>query len=354
MTIAVRVILKLVVVGTTVAFETSQRFTIHTYIHTCYTLHTDTYTYTCIYINYIHTYVHSVILHIHLICIHNNVGVHFNRLIIINRQLFVAGVTVVSGQLEEKVDELSKKVTSMAQQLSELQTLLSSFARCKSCKKAEYRLSSALQGEHVADVRAPVFVKSSTSPSTVFKPSASLSTSSKPPTPLSSSLSSVPQKLLPVPVYSHATRGTNASISVLTPTSPSKPSTPASSTGNSKADDEDQVLIGASSRGVYVSKQKFDNITTHLPTNYALKLFELVFSRHEAHSGSVEGKGSELKQLDPNRIMAVYEHTTRRFKSSEDNKLSWADFKKKVDGKCRMVRNKRCTTWAGCKFQETV
>jgi hypothetical protein len=110
---------------------------------------------------------------------------------------------------------------------------------------------------------------------------------------------------------------------------------------------DEQVLVGSASRGVYVKANHLRGITTKIPTNYTLKLFELVFSRNEAFASSVEGKGEKLTQLDPNRMMAIYEQTLRRFKDS-DTKCSWETTKKVIDSKCRMVRNNRCKTWA-CK-----
>jgi len=111
----------------------------------------------------------------------------------------------------------------------------------------------------------------------------------------------------------------------------------------------EQVLVGSSSRGVYVPKMKLEGLTTKIPSNYTLKLFELVFSRDEAFAGSVEGKGERLIKLDANRIMAIYEQTDRHFKTSE-NKCNWETTKKVIDSKCRMVRNNRCKTWAGKSF----
>ena len=79
--------------------------------------------------------------------------------------------------------------------------------------------------------------------------------------------------------------------------------------------------------------------------DFALKLFELVFSREEAKLGSVEGKGDKLLKLDPNRIAAVRECTEMSFPADEN--LKWTEIKKSIDEKCRMVRNNRCFVWAG-------
>ena len=81
------------------------------------------------------------------------------------------------------------------------------------------------------------------------------------------------------------------------------------------------------------------------PKGFALKLFELLFRKDEAKTGSVEGKGEKLLKLDPNRIAAVKECTELTFSGNEN--VEWATIKKCIDEKCRMVRNDRCFVWAG-------
>ena len=103
-------------------------------------------------------------------------------------------------------------------------------------------------------------------------------------------------------------------------------------------------LIGSPTRGLYVPQQKVEKLPKSTPKLFALKLFELVFSREEAKMGSVEGKVNKLCKLDPKRLAAVNEHTERMFPA--DN-LKWAEIKKAIDEKCRMVRNNRCLLWAG-------
>ena len=53
--------------------------------------------------------------------------------------------------------------------------------------------------------------------------------------------------------------------------------------------------------------------------NYALKLFQLLFSREEAGTSSVEGKGDMLKKLDPNRMDALRENTKSSFLTNQLN-----------------------------------
>ena len=113
-----------------------------------------------------------------------------------------------------------------------------------------------------------------------------------------------------------------------------------------KVDDSDvTILVGSASRGIYLSKKKVDFLSRSSPKLFVLKLFELVFRREEAKEGSVEGKGEKLHQLDPNRLAAVREHTERMF----PNEVNWPTVKKAIDEKCRMVRNNRCTLWAGIR-----
>ena len=113
-----------------------------------------------------------------------------------------------------------------------------------------------------------------------------------------------------------------------------------------KVDNSDvTILVGSASRGIYLSKKKVDLLSRSSPKLFALKLFELVFRREEAKEGSVEGKGEKLHQLDPNRLAAVREHTERMF----PNEVNWPSVKKAIDEKCRMVRNNRCTLWAGIR-----
>ena len=113
-----------------------------------------------------------------------------------------------------------------------------------------------------------------------------------------------------------------------------------------KVDDSDvTILVGSASRGIYLSKKKVDFLSRSSLKLFVLKLFELVFRREEAKEGSVEGKGEKLHQLDPNRLAAVREHTERMF----PNEVNWPTVKKAIDEKCRMVRNNRCTLWAGIR-----
>ena len=113
-----------------------------------------------------------------------------------------------------------------------------------------------------------------------------------------------------------------------------------------KVDNSDvTILVGSASRGIYLSKKKVDFLSRSSPKLFVLKLFELVFRREEVKEGSVEGKGEKLHQLDPNRLAAVREHTERMF----PNEVNWPTVKKAIDKKCRMVRNNRCTLWAGIR-----
>lgn len=72
---------------------------------------------------------------------------------------------------------------------------------------------------------------------------------------------------------------------------------------------------------MHVPQQKVEKLSKSTPKLFALKLFELVFSREEAKMGSVEGKANKLCKLDPNRLAAVKEHTERMF-SADDNSVT--------------------------------
>ena len=134
----------------------------------------------------------------------------------------------------------------------------------------------------------------------------------------------------------------NSPVSSLTTLQPQKSLNQLQKPSNER---ESTMLIGSPSRGVYVAKKNVDQISKSSPKRFALKLFELVFSREEAKLGSVEGKGDKLLKLDPNRIAAVRECTEMSFPADEN--LKWTEIKKSIDEKCTMVRNNRCFVWAG-------
>lgn len=60
-----------------------------------------------------------------------------------------------------------------------------------------------------------------------------------------------------------------------------------------KVDNSDvTILVGSTSRRIYLSKKKVDLLSRSSPKLFALKLFR----REEAKEGSVEGKGEKLHQ----------------------------------------------------------
>ena len=81
-----------------------------------------------------------------------------------------------------------------------------------------------------------------------------------------------------------------------------------------------------------------------------VKLVSLLKIIYYFKGGSVEGKGGQLNQLDPNRMAAVKEHTERTF-LGEDS-LKWVEIKRGIDEKCRMVRNNRCFVWGGVNMMK--
>ena len=102
-------------------------------------------------------------------------------------------------------------------------------------------------------------------------------------------------------------------------------------------------MIGNPQHGIYVSQSNMDKIPSEKAKNYALKLFELLFSREEAGASSTEGRGEQLKKLDPKRMDALRERTRQQF-PTETIKLG--EINASINCKCRMVRNGRCLTWA--------
>ena len=206
------------------------------------------------------------------------------------------------------------QVSSMADQLHKLTDAISKFEKCKACKKKYYK------SEHDADVSFEYKLPGIelTPPPSVQAPPKAFNSNSPPVK--SSSTPLRPQK---------STLGDRLQK-------------PCNEMG---ADKPSTMLIGSPSRGVYVLRKKVEQLPKNTPKGFALKLFELVFSRDEAKTGSVEGKGEKLLKLDPNRIAAVKECTELTFSANEN--VEWATIRKCIDEKCRMVRNDRCFVWAG-------
>ena len=108
-------------------------------------------------------------------------------------------------------------------------------------------------------------------------------------------------------------------------------------------DPNDSIIVGNPQHGIYVSRARMEKLPCKETKNYALKLFQLLFSREEAGTSSVEGKGDMLKKLDPNQMDALRENTKTQFPNEP---IKWADIEGSINCKCRMVRNGRCSTWA--------
>ena len=197
-------------------------------------------------------------------------------------------------ELGEKVDKILHQVSSMADQLHKLTDAVSKFEKCKACKKRYYK--------SVDDVDVSFEDK----------------------------LQSIELTPLPsVPAPPKAFNSSSPPVSSSTPLRPQK-----TTLGNQlqkpfnelDADKQSTMLIGSPSRGVYVLKKKMEQLPKNTAKGFALKLFELVFSRDEAKTGSVEGKGDKLLKLDPNRIAAVKECTELTFSAHET--VGWAIIKK--------------------------
>ena len=215
------------------------------------------------------------------------------------------------GEIEKKVDNLLKQMSVVSGQLQQLSDTVAKFVKCKFCQNKFYKSldDNDVGHENLATGRK----KAEEYRATQATPPAST------PTPVASS----------TPL---AKKNENV-ISIQKST-------------DKKVDDSDvTILVGSASRGIYLSKKKVDFLSRSSLKLFVLKLFELVFRHEEAKEGSVEGKGEKLQQLDPNRLAAVREHTERMF----PNEVNWPTVKKAIDKKCRMVRNNRCTLWAGIR-----
>ena len=215
------------------------------------------------------------------------------------------------GEIEKKVDNLLKQMSVVSGQLEQLSDTVAKFVKCKFCQNKFYKSldDNDVGHEDLATGRK----KAEEYRATQATPPAST------PTPVASS--------------TPLTKKNENVISIQ------------KSTDKNVDDSDVTILVGSASRGICLSKKKVDFISRSSPKLFVLKLFELVFRREEAKEGSVEGKGEKLPQLDPNRLAAVREHTERMF----PNEINWPTVKKAIDKKCRMVRNNRCTLWAGIR-----
>lgn len=186
--------------------------------------------------------------------------------------------------LEEKVDKILHQVSEMTAKLHKLTDAVRKIEQCKAFKKRYYK---AVDNADISFEDQLSNVELTPSPSVSISPKASASNS-----PVSPLTTSQPQKSL---------------------NQWQKPSNEREST----------MPIGSPSIAVYVAKKNVDQISKSSPKRFALKLFELVFSREEAKLGSVEGKGDKLLKLDPNRMAAVRECTEMSFPADEN--LKWTE-----------------------------
>ena len=218
------------------------------------------------------------------------------------------------------MDKILHQVSSMADQLHKLSDAVSKFEKCKVCKKKYYK--SVDDADVSFEYKLP-------------------------------SIEVTPRPSVPAPPKSFNTNSPPVKSSS-TPLRPQKSTLPGNQfqkpCNEVEADKQSTMLIGSPSRGVYVLKKKVEQLPRNTPKGFALKLFKLVFSRDEAKTGSVEGKGEKLLKLDPNRIAAVKECTELTFSANEN--VEWATIKKCIDEKCRMVRNDRCFVWAGVNIMK--
>ena len=95
----------------------------------------------------------------------------------------------------------------------------------------------------------------------------------------------------------------------------------------------------------YISpKRKLTFFPGAAPNSLPLNCLSQCFGVKRQKKGVLRVKERNF-QLDPNRLAAVREHTERMF----PNEVNWPTVKKAINEKCRMVRNNRCTLWAGIR-----
>ena len=153
------------------------------------------------------------------------------------------------------MDKILHQVYSMADQLHNLTDAVRKFEKCKACKKKYYKSVDDVDDSFEDRLQS---IELTPRPSVPAPPKAFNSNSP----PVSSSTPLRPQKI---------TLGNQP-----------KPC------NELEADKQSTMLIGSPSRGVYVLKKKVEQLPKNTAKGFALKLFELVFSRDKAKTGSVE------------------------------------------------------------------
>ena len=120
--------------------------------------------------------------------------------------------------------------------------------------------------------------------------------------------------LKPVPNRISAATKSKPCPEALEPTKTQAPgNSDSGSSSHPMADPNDSIMIGNPQHGIYVSQSSMDKIPSEKAKNYALMLFELLFSREEAGASSTEGRGEQLKKLEPKRMYALRERTRQQF-----------------------------------------
>lgn len=209
-----------------------------------------------------------------------------------------------SGDISQQHVQLSAQLKGLTNQVSRIERLLNSFINCKACIKKAYKAcatstaSSPVQDNIAANYK---------------------------------------------PVVNVLIKESKACLETFEPTKTQASGNCDSGPSIHPVDPNDSIMVGNPKHGIYVSRASMEKIPCKEAKNYALKLFQLLFSREEAGTSSVEGKGDMLKKLDPNRMDALRENTKNQFPSEP---IKWAEIEASINCKCRMVRNGRCSTWA--------
>lgn len=175
--------------------------------------------------------------------------------------------------LEERMKNVQRQMSLMADNIKNMTALVRNFASCKACIKKLYKATP--EPEKLSPVLTP-FVQATPDPAgkRLFTPRAPTVTPDE------------RSKKLPDHVKD-------------TSTTPTFPKHMNASHENPNGPPPNVVLIGSTSQGVYVKKEKLEVIKTNLPKRFALKLFELMFGREEAKDGSVKGKGESCPDWIP-------------------------------------------------------
>ena len=181
-----------------------------------------------------------------------------------------------TGDVSQQHVQLSAQLESLTNQVSRIEHLLDSLINCKACIKKAYKActkstaSSPVQNNIAAKPVVNMLIKKESKPC----------------------------------------------LEIFEPTKTQAPGNVDGGPSIHPEDPTDSIIVGNPQHGIYVSRARMEKLPCKEAKNYALKLFQLLFSREEAGTSSVEGKGDMLKKLDPKRMDALRENTKTQFPNS--------------------------------------